>query len=938
MTTKKNKKAMLNTTDADEVAEVKNSNLFLRLGTQIRKMRDLEIKAAYGKKPDPNMPKLPPGDYRCYVFESDPVKADKILLKDTITLSLPVLIDDQFKSDPVYNLIGYDTEYEEDKTSHATDPVDWGTETLDEKHKRFKLLSHQFWFNLRGVRFGVVYLTDKRFTQRQFIELLGAVLPPQQIPKGEDPEKKRIGYVYSYFSLIESGWMRLGKPNMKLKKKLLPTEKHVKLWDVRNNKNNKSKNVDPTKRPCAVIKEKGRSWEGDCEIHDGVSSLVMSDAGNFVAGGLHRLGKEIGIDKIELTEDEISKMSQFKEDDFDKFIRYGINDSVIAAEAHNFYKNTTREVLKLAVPNAVLKNDATKDRITGYSAHVFSTIYKELFGKSWKLLLGYEKIGRKLKQTIMHRAFTKHYYGGRNDVFEVGPRGAAYYHDLHSAYPTAVAMLGDFDFSKHTRWGAESAEDRVEEWIKKDNPFLPFGLTLAFVFHDKLTAADGTVKEVRPIFPCRIDDSESMPGVKNSGGCDGLLFPRTGVTSVTWPEYWVARKSGLLKRHMILEFVEFAPHTGRDGGSGQQTYNLSQVMHKLLKFRAAGSGATKSYIKSLTNFFYGLTSTGVADASKVIKTHDEGIKTKSSSVTCYPLGAYITGFCRAIVGELLQKNDCYAITTDGFISPQKILVQGELCRMVGREFRKVRLRDEKGRKKLFINVEKSGDRSIFTKTRGYMLLQGDVPTKIAAQGAQVREAGETTEKSAISLLDQLQRGWANKLYWPELSEVRKIQAKDPDFVPYKMCREYAKIDMTFDFKHKPVIDVEKKGVHWIKFRFRGKKYRLMSFKTVPLEAVNDFHVIRTLSKRRDYMRKYRNDLLKQCNAMNKRFGQPGMFTKEKDFEHIVEAEQETKMYKPWMQWDDYVTLMSEYAKYGDGRQYMPEPAEITGDEDIEEDC
>lgn len=921
-----------------KLADVKVSNIFRSLGMHVREIRETVMKSPRD------------GEYQCYVLQREGDTSHVEVVNKPITLDLPGLSAVGSDGRKIFQtpgdayLVGYDIETQDISTELQKEMSADGV-------RRSKIVSHQWWFNLAGVRFGVVFITDLRISQRQFVDFLAAVVPvPVDVKKGDS---KRKIFVWSYFSIYESGWMHQSgkipttnqKRPVKVPKKNATAEQWKKFYtEVRfvydkliqerseELKWSESEVINelvegilvgnwPNPRERDLILERDKEWCGVTSIHGGLSSLRFEDAKNLRTGGLAGLGKAIGIHKLE--HDQIDQMESYSKTDLDNFTRYGIIDCVIAAEAQLYFKYMTRVIVSRATGGKVVV-DEMKTRITSFSSAIFQAIFKNLFGDDWKLYFGYEEQARKsvqrygvatktvVRPTLVHELFVKHYYGGRNDVFEVGPRGPAYYHDLHSAYLSAVAMMADYDFSKAMVWDSRTANRRVEELLTV-GPCMPHGITVSFCFKD----------DAKPIFPVRINDPSLMPGLK-SFTTDGLLYPRSGTSSISWPEYWVAKKHNLLENEIIHELVEFDPM--RDG-DGNPTQKFSEVIRELLRQRAQSEdSAVKDYLKAVLNYLYGLTGQGISDAVDAIRTHDDK-KFAYAKLSCYPLAAYITGFTRAVVGELLNRNPCYAITTDGFISPkcEDELDRGELCRMVDATLNLV---DKDGKPKSFVSAkaEESGNKSFFTKTRGYITLQETTQAdgtksvevrKIAAQGAQARDENTRTYTTASikKLLDQFAAGYGDKSYWPSLSEVRKRQKTDKDFTPCPLVRELSKVDMTYDFKHLPdgeIVEVEfEYGGE--AYKYKGKPFKFVSFKTIPIDSAMDFHALRMLAGRREKNREFIENIGKYKEEAERAGG----------YNKVLECMEEDKSIAPYMKKRDYDDLLAVFRKYS--RAYLGDP-------------
>ena len=473
-------------------------------------------------------------------------------------------------------------------------------------------------------------------------------------------------------------------------------------------------------------------------------------------------------------------------------------------------------------------------RMPGYSGAYFKHIYQQQYGDNWKQYLGYNDDG----MTIVHKAFVHFYHGGRNDVLSVGPRGEAHYLDLHSAYLTSVFMLDDYDFSKSRVTTGTRAKTLLDK-LYQDGPFQVIGIECSFQFKDS----------AKPIFPVRIDEAESLPGVRVNFNSDGIIYPKNGKANITMPEYWVARHHDLIDQIIIHRVVTFAKLS---------THWLSDDILRLLKLRKDSNESDKLYYKNILNFFYGKTAQGVKASASALKAHNLEKHVNVSSMTCYPLAAYITGFCRATVGEMLQQNPCYGITTDGFITPisrEKLVIKdGDLCDQVQKRLTAGAFT------KNFIGTDASGNRSLFLKTRGYLLIDDSQPTpkekmqKMAAMGIKVDKYNSPDPVQDFVRI--LQKGYSDKEYFPKLNKIRVEQRKNPGkvIIPERRVLFDVKSDMTFDMKHIPLAPTTEQ------FEWNGVQYPFTLFETQPLETADDFHILRALRKR-DHLRDLPKGLL-----------------------------------------------------------------------------
>jgi hypothetical protein len=795
------------------------------------------------------------------------------------------------RTTPSTYLIGYDTEFQTyDDESHPNYPA--------------KLLSHQFYCNFNGHRFGVVFLTDTSFRAIDFVRLINKIVPDDNrvtlagyTDRGEPVYKPELSTVriYAHFSLIESGWL---SPSMRLKSEVEDffgylRREYVPLIQERDKEWHDSvalrkveiRHPDAKRKQVAVKLPKASPAPGRAERKfKWIVRLKFCDSGNLIGRGisLKDLGARIGIDKV--GNDNISEMETYLTTNPDDFCYYGIMDSLITAESHLWHNNEAAAKLNLG---------AERERAAAMSADVFRNIFQRIHGKGWKRFLGYEDA---TTMTISHRTFVKYYFGGRNDVMHVGPVDRAIYYDLRSAYPTALIMLPDYDCSKSYTYYDKDALLAVERMEKEpDGPFQIAGITVSFKFKEN----------AKPTFPVRIDEPSDLPKVRLSYDTDGLIFPRSGHTTVTWPELWVARRKQYNGEDLLEELTIHSLTTFENLG----TYELSDAVLNILSKRNKNDKAMDGFYKQILNFFYGKTAEGVRNDSKSFKSHDLDSYIRHSPVTCYPLSSFITGFCRTAVGELLQYFECFGITTDGFISPdttieQVVATDGPglyFCRTVNRKVQHLNP---------FIAIDSQGDQSLFLKTRGYLLTTGGkMQSKLARAGAQtprVAKNAKTQDQSDIikheqdhikateAFLQIVQRGRCNKDSWRSLQSIRKffrmeidnlldrddsastaqkltlnvnlsdkmdvadededdlykgrilsskLLARSRNSLPLKASYKDMKVNSTFDMKRIPV-DPEIKSFKW-----NGMSYDFVSFKTRPLDSASDFHLLRTLSKR-----------------------------------------------------------------------------------------
>lgn len=636
----------------------------------------------------------------------------------TDKMKIVVLKDQEFEEDAMKlnqenYLIGYDIE-----TQNLDSESDAPTTRND------KLVSHQWYFSFPGYRFGVILLSDMRITETQFIEFIRGVVPQYPIGRGEKGLENV--YISAHFSLYEGGWL---KPDFTCKSRIVGDK--------------------VISRMVPVIEKKDKKWTGKARLIDrhGFKStktkiargvwLHFCESMDLQSSSLKKLGAVIGIPKLE--HDNITKMEEFLRDNPLDFYRYGIRDSVITAEALAYFHNLYKEV-------GVTK---FKTRITKYSEEFFTDFFETTYGDRWREKLGWEQVPTgelttkgqpKMKWVIGENllSFLPYYHGGWNEVSSVGPRGRTIYYDLKSAYPTAIIMAPDYDFGEMSVARDKDEIQQTLDTLMNNGPFQIAGILCAFRF-----------KEGRqPLFSIQ-------------GGL-GPLFPRVGYAHVMWPEYWVAVTRGMLEHIEVFSISTF---------KRLDTRNLGDKVFELLSKRK--DPKLKLAYKNLLNFFYGKTSQGIVEIKDRISKLQPIDNAPASQLTCFPLSAYMTGFCRAVIGELCDLNPRYAITTDGFISPEVDLKKGELCDLVQEKLGDLGF--------TFVEVAFDGHKSLMIKTRGYVLVNEDgyseddeskTYVKTAKMGVQVFGDPSDPMSEATLFLKSLTAGEFTKTSWPGFAKLR----------------------------------------------------------------------------------------------------------------------------------------------------------------------
>lgn len=698
-----------------------------------------------------------------------------------------------------------------------------------------RIISHQFYVTTGTQRVGFILIMGRRFSEANLLKIIELAVP----------EVFTRVYVSAHYSLIEAGWLvptptkKLVKSGKNAPKPLAEGEElpsytacripvRDKRWVdrvfIERSLPKLMKTMSPTVRRSVQKAMKDKKTTLNLTVY-------FADTVAFERS-LASVGKAIGV--VKLSHDYISRMDVYLERHPLEFCAYAIRDSIVTAEALPFYGELFRKVDPELLKNGI------KLSVPGYSDKyfqgVFAQVYEDLVTSTefahWRNGLGSYKDSDGAWQMVpAMNSFLPLYFGGRNEVFEVGARGACNYFDLTSAYPVAVMMLeNDHRFDRMFASCGERAMQRVAELLAL-GPFNLAGVVLSWKFKP----------DAQPMFPVRVKE--------------GLVFPMIGCGHVMWPELYVALKMDLLETWSVERVIEFRR---------METTVLADNIECLLVKRHAN----KMLFKLLLNSLYGKFAQSITP-----KLRDEPVKRKPgtrptppSALTCYPMAAYATSVCRACMGELLNLNRCYAITTDGFISPESELKLGELCNSIEKRLAPLDYH--------CVGSDFDAVKSLFVKTRGYVLVGEGGTAKMAKMGVQVDrpEADDLLDDpdeelslytddtpadpkvmaaaDVAEFLRTLNTGVFVKRAWPSLPQLRERQMdkrkrhESMALVPTRSKSE-SRLNTTFDFKRVP----DATTFCTSEFEYDGVTFVSVDFKTRPLGTVADFDSLRRLSVR-----------------------------------------------------------------------------------------
>ncbi|WP_170765312.1 DNA polymerase [Ruegeria lacuscaerulensis] len=393
-------------------------------------------------------------------------------------------------------------------------------------------------------------------------------------------------------------------------------------------------------------------------------TIALAPAG---AKSLAKLGEILGFEKMKLSDDPEQEqyykenMGELLAANWPLFRAYAIRDAEVCAQytirmIRLYFEKTSS--FKLPVTLTSIGVDLIREFWTNQGLDPLEIVGKEIV---------VEKYWSKKKQQYVSSAepkpvqklfwsedfFTECYHGGRNEQFWFGPapKGVWYDYDLTSAYPTAMALIGEPDWDTITH-------------ITSTDELLGGGLTvedLAFANVDFEFPDD-----VRyPVLPVRTEN--------------GLLFPRKGNSTTHISEILLAKQLGakieLVEGRRINSdrVISRREDGGREYGGHAEKPFLKFARH-CIEERAKHPKKTlhNLFWKELVNSTYGKTAQGLRER-RIYDLRDAETKPlKPSKITNPVYAAFITAFCRGVLSEIMnalpRDVQIFSVTTDGFLT------------------------------------------------------------------------------------------------------------------------------------------------------------------------------------------------------------------------------------------------------------------------------
>lgn len=361
------------------------------------------------------------------------------------------------------------------------------------------------------------------------------------------------------------------------------------------------------------------------------------------------------------------------------------------------------------------------------------------------------------------------YHGGRAESLTNGPTESGVYEDfdLSAAYATILCLLRPLDYKG--AWKASHVDD-----------YTPDVMGVAEV---KFKFPEGTRC---PCLPVRDDNL--------------LLWPLEGVSVCTAPEIYLAKTLGAemeILDGMIIPWASDLP--------------LFESFTRFIQEQrdAAGKGSLLAQIwKEIGNSLYGKIAQAVHASSVFDPRRGQHTRMPPSTITSSWFAAYITGVCRAVIGELMasipEEYTLVSVTTDGFLTnaPESALrLDGPLCRM----FAEVRQQVFGSPK--FLEKKHTVGQVIAIKSRGQItseFIAGHDEPVLAKAG--VKPNVPKAEHNEYMLRLYLNREVGQVHRQSSLISLQEMWHTESDLVSIERD---LRLNLEYDFKRRPVRPVER---------------------------------------------------------------------------------------------------------------------------------
>ena len=614
-----------------------------------------------------------------------------------------------------------------------------------------------------------------------------------------------------------------------------------------------------------------------------VSMDVRDTMGHAPAGskGLKNLGDTLGVPKVDLPEepiDYIRHMDLLLRDDPELYFTYASNDSVVTllygGTMYGYNKSmpltvtsaTARSMRSYIMSYLGCENDAEFDRIYRGKKRVGRGKYRRESTKGGTLseftdMSSLEPISK--KASGIQLAAQEGYFGGYNGCFEYGYFPfITFDYDLQNAYPTAMCIIPDVDWSDPIAPGGHVLERYLDirEWYMMGGVFNPFRLFYGYIRFEFPEDC------LYPTIPIR-DERDGVP-----------LFPQTseGFEGVyaCGPEIFLALKLGAKVYCEEGWFLNplMREEDGKLSESRSMAYSSIQFVRDRAMADADHGGDKKNMVsqtlKTMINSGYGKIAQAVQEKQKWDAHTKEMLALGCSSITNAVNASMITSIVRAVL--LAAQNELhnlgytvYSCTTDGFISdaPEDVVKSLDLyglrpfmeqSRLFLTDGADPEIWEIKHIQDDLLNFTTRGNVSRRNKATNPMIYKGK-----AYDGVCAHNSFKTGfEKDSFEDRDFLMRAVLSRKGAVEYADEEWTTFKElAQGKPFRVRKVTRRIHMDADLKRA----IEFDSLQTMQVCLGDEdddQYEICNFKTKPFRSVNEFYTWRKKKKTADCLRTY----------------------------------------------------------------------------------
>lgn len=582
-------------------------------------------------------------------------------------------------------------------------------------------------------------------------------------------------------------------------------------------------------------------------------SLSVADTMCHAPAGMKKLknlGDAVGIQKIDIPDEQKNHMRTFLETDPAGFMEYASTDSVVTlmyASALYGYNNRPPVTVTSAAAAVMKKNMLEYFGIDADDTAEFNRVYRGLR----KVSHGKAAIdGRPgfCENTSMEPVSedanriqdfsSKAYHGGYNACCEVGyfPK-TTYDFDLRNAYPTSMCLVPDIDWENPIRRKSEEQKLDISDFKGTDgnySPIMPFVCYCRFRFPEHVK------------YPCIPVDVDGVPVYpRSSDGLDGVY--------AAGPYIYLALKLGA---EIFCQYGYFLnTRTAPDGIYESQS--LAYAVRQFVQDRghAVAAHGKKSLeeliLKVMVNAGYGKTAQNVIE-KHAWSAYKDIMETLGCSAITNPVSAMMT---TAIVQCVLlaAQNQLHglgymscSVTTDGFISdcPYDVLTGLDLYG-VRSCMEEARLFLTGGEDPEIWEIKHRQDDLVNFTTRGNVsLLAHGVCAHNGAKSGFESDSHEDRLWLMTQVLSRTGTISCTEMQWPSFKDI--VHGK----TDFRVVPAVRHLRMDFDLKRKPDRGSMKTDCPVV----NGVSYEMAHFDTVPYENVAEFCLYRKKKELCDCLR------------------------------------------------------------------------------------